>query len=89
MLVALVFCHRLCHIERDERVETVGLKRREARAALRDNQIAEAVEIGAAREEVVGVPFELYHLAAEILLFLEWPSPDAALPQIGDRNVRG
>ena len=79
--------HGLRDVERHEGVEPAGLEGGQARAALPDDGVANAVEVGTAGHEVVGIPLELDHLPSLVLLEPERSRAHAALAQLGEGDV--
>ena len=76
-------------LARVRHVDLVGLERGHPRAALHDDGVAHAVQVGAALDEVVRVAHELDRLAALPLLELERAGADAARAVLGDGTWAG
>ena len=76
-------------LARRRAVEPPGLERGGAGAALADDHVLEAVEVGPALDEVVRVLHVLDVLAAPPLLELERAGAHAAAALVGQRHVRG
>ena len=70
-------------------VGTAGLQRRRPRAALRDDEIPDAIEVRAALDEVVGIALEVDGLAALPFLEAERSGTHAARALLRDGDVGG
>ena len=74
---------------RERHIHASRLKRRRRRAALRDDQVSQPVQVGPSFHEVLGVLHVLDELALAPLLQLEGPCADTTRPVARRRHVSG